>query len=410
MSPGASWARQNYSFPAPTKVNLRLSPDRSNRKSRIQPLTPLEECGYAACPRFPDRSRDGPRRSPGRLPVTRLSILIPFLGNRDSLENTLASVLQNRPEGAEIVVALGHEYDDPYQLGEEVRFVRSDASPTLLAALNQGLDACRGPIVQTLACGATVSDGWTDQALRRFDDRRIASVAPLIVEAEEPQRIWAAGLEYRASGECRRRGQGAWADSAQSLNGRLVGPSLVAGFYRRSALGDRSKAFDPALGPDFADVDLALRLLEAGYATACEPDSIVLQSQQTPQTSGGWTQARHAERLFWRHLSIYGRLHSLAAHLPTVAGEFARDLPRAKAFAQLAGRCLAGCEWGATRRQSLQMALPPFNSPALGSTPLATAGKRTDAEGAGRGLEPPHFNLESRAPRMEPRQQRTLRS
>lgn len=46
--------------------------------------------------------------------MLRLSILIPFLGDRDSLETTLASVLRNRPEGTEVVVALGRDYDDPY--------------------------------------------------------------------------------------------------------------------------------------------------------------------------------------------------------------------------------------------------------------------------------------------------------
>jgi len=342
--------------------------------------------------------------------VTRLSILIPFLGNRDSLENTLASVLQNRPEGAEIVVALGQPYDDPYQLGAEVRFVRAEGATTLVAALNRGFGACQGPIVHTLVCGAIVSDGWTDQALRRFDDCRIASVAPLIVEAEEPQRVWSAGWEYRASGECRRRGQGALVDAAPSFNGRLIGPSWCAAFYRRSALGDRSSMFDPALGPDFADVDLDLRLLAAGYASAYEPDSIVLQPKPAPQTSGGWTQARQAERLFWRHLSIYGPLHSLAAHLPAVVGEFARALPRPKAFAQLAGRCLAGCEWGSMRRQSLQMALSPCHSPKLDAVSLAMAGNRTDAEGAGRGFERPHFHLDSPAARIEPSPSRRLRS
>lgn len=338
--------------------------------------------------------------------MTRLSILIPFLGNRDSLENTLASVLQNRPEGAEIVVSLGQEYDDPYQLGEEVRYVRAEGANTLIAALNQGFNVCQAPIVHTLACGVTVGDGWTDLALRRFDDRRIASVAPLIVEAHQPQRVWSAGLEYRASGECRRRGLGALTASVASLNGRLIGPSLVAGFYRRSALGNRSDVFDPALGPDFAAADLGLRLLEAGYAAACEPDSIVVQPNPAPQTNGGWTQARQAERLFWRHLSIDGRLHSLAAHLLAVVGEFARALPRPKAFAQLGGRCLAGCEWGSTRRQRLHRALPPFTLPTLDAAPA----KRAVAEGAGSCLERPHFPLAPRAPQTESRQERTLRS
>jgi hypothetical protein len=324
--------------------------------------------------------------------------LIPFLGNRDSLENTLASVLQNRPEDAEIVVALGQEYDDPYQLGEEVRFVGADAATGLIPVLNRGFEACRAPIVHTLACGAAVCDGWADQALKRFVDRRVASVAPLIVQAEEPQRIWAAGLEY-LSGESRPRGQGVLADSLASVGGRLIGPSIVAGFYRRAALGDGRLPFDPELGPSFADADLALRLFEAGYSTACEPESLVLQPQP-PARAGGWRHARQAERLFWRHAHEHGRVRSLAAHLLAVAREFVRSAPHPRAFAQLGGRCLAGCEWGAMRR-GRQWSIPPFNA-----AETEPSGKRIDALSPERGPVRPHFELESRERRAESLQQR----
>ena len=326
--------------------------------------------------------------------MPRLSILIPFLGDRDSLENTLASVLQNRPENTEIVVALSRPYEDPYQLGEEVRFARVESDASLVATLNRGFEICRAPIVHSLACGVTVCDGWADQALARFADCRVAAVAPVALEADNPQRVWAAGLEYRPGGECRRRGRGLDAESTGRIRGDLAGPSLAAGFYRRAALGGAAPVFDPALGPNFADVDLALRLLDAGHANVCEPASLVFCPRLAAQRNYGWTHARQAERLFWRHCSKHGRWRSLAAHFYSVAGEFAANLPRANAFARLAGRCLASCEWGSARRQSLQFKLPRFAASA------ATAEvHQPGSESHGRRLDRPHFELETRPQR-----------
>ena len=337
--------------------------------------------------------------------MIRLSILIPFLGNRDSLENTLVSVLEHRPEHVEIVVALGQDYDDPYQLGEEVRFVRIASATTPEPVLNQGIAACQAPIVHTLACGATVAEGWTAPVLSHFGDRRVASVAPLAVQSDEPQRIAAAGLEYRCGGQCRRRGRGTLAESAAQLGGESIGPSWAAGFYRRAALGTRTLAFDPALGINFADVDLALRLQEAGYRTVCEPASIVFQPPLPLESGGGWTEARQAEQLFWRHAAKFGWPRSLAAHLAMVAGEFAQSLPRPRALAQLAGRCLASCAWGSLGRQSIEWALPPFSEAADASDSRSTAPERP----AGR-LASPHFRIEPREARAKSRDLRTLRS
>lgn len=326
--------------------------------------------------------------------MPRLSILIPYLGDRDPLENTLASVLQNRPENTEIVVALSQPYEDPYQLGEEVHFARVESGASLVANLNQGFEICRAPIIHSLACGVTVAEGWADQALARFGDRRVAAVAPLALEADDHQRIWAAGLEYRPSGQCRRRGHGWRSESIEGLDGELAGPSLAAGFYRRAALGGVAPVFDPTLGPNFADVDLALRLLEAGHTNVCEPASLVYHPRLAAHPKHGWTFARQAERLFWRHCSKHGGLRSLAAHLCSVAGEFAENLPRANAFAQLAGRCLASCEWGSARRQSLRLALPRFAaSPAMADV------RPSGFDGADRRLDRPHLELETRPQR-----------
>ena len=58
-------------------------------------------------------------------PHPRLSIIIPAPGNETTLEETLVSVLENRPENSEIVVVLGFGYHDPWSVGEEVRFIQA---------------------------------------------------------------------------------------------------------------------------------------------------------------------------------------------------------------------------------------------------------------------------------------------
>ena len=325
--------------------------------------------------------------------MLRLSILIPFLGDRDSLETTLASVLQNRPDGSEVVVALGREYDDPYQLDQEVRFV--PAGGGLVGALNEGFRACQAPIIHLLSCGASASDGWVDPALEHFRDRRIASVAPLIVDADEPERVLAAGLEYHPGGVCRQRGRGTSAVGGGEISEDLIGPSVAGGFYRRAALGEGQPLFDAALGPELADADLALRLREAGYRTVCEPMSRVLQSRTRTTLVDGFASARRAERLFWRHAAANGWRRSLGSHAQLVARELVCSLPHPRAATQLAARLLAACEWGHARRQGQRFALPSLID--------EQAGQRSDRQSSnrpGHRLDRPHFNsnVETHAP------------
>jgi len=57
--------------------------------------------------------------------VPRLSIVIPVLGDPRKLDDTLVSVLENRPAHCEILVVHNEPYDDPYQLSNEVCFIEA---------------------------------------------------------------------------------------------------------------------------------------------------------------------------------------------------------------------------------------------------------------------------------------------
>ena len=71
--------------------------------------------------------------------VARLSIVIPVLRQLDRLEDTLISVLENRPPDCQIVVVLNEPYNDPYALSGEVCFIQAAAGSSFADVLNLGI-------------------------------------------------------------------------------------------------------------------------------------------------------------------------------------------------------------------------------------------------------------------------------
>ena len=66
--------------------------------------------------------------------MLRLSIVIPVLGDQKPLDDTLVSILENRPANCELVVVHNTPYNDPYGLSGEVQFVQAPAGPDSLNA------------------------------------------------------------------------------------------------------------------------------------------------------------------------------------------------------------------------------------------------------------------------------------
>lgn len=265
--------------------------------------------------------------------MPRLSIVIPALGAWEQLEATLVSVLANRPADAEIVVAFGRGYDDPYGLEGEVRFLSLPPGATAVDAWNEAFVACQAPVVHLLACGAIVPEGWTDAALSHFDDPRIAAVAP-IVTTLNGQTVHSAGWQYSLGGVASNFAAGQPIDSVRETQRRWVGPHGAAAFYRRSASASSRAAFDASLGEELAPLDLALRLRRAGYRTIFEPRSRVAIAE----SSRGDGAARNClldEKLFWRHAANDGAWQAVVAHVGAIALEFARTFPQPKCVAQL---------------------------------------------------------------------------
>ncbi len=270
--------------------------------------------------------------------MSRLSIIIPLWADNELFEDTLASVLQNRPSDCEVLVVHSLPYDDPYGLQGEVQFVQTPTNASPSRMVNAGCQASEGEILHVIQPGILACDRWAEAALMSFDDSQVCAVAPLTVDAEDADRIIAAGLRYTRGGRRLRHGAGSkLSKSGRIFRHAITGPALFAGFYRRwfwEAIG----GFCERLDMDSADIDLALSLNSLGYRCALEPDSVVRATAAVVDDPASFGSGRSAERVFWRHAAAQGWLASLLLHPFVVLGSVLRDWQRPGGYLQLLGR------------------------------------------------------------------------
>jgi hypothetical protein len=274
--------------------------------------------------------------------VPRLAIVISAVGSIESFEATLVSVLENRPDDSEIVVALNAPYADPYDLKDEVRFVTPTRSESTSAAINRALALTRAPFVHLLASGCLVSEGWAEAALSRFGDRRVGAVVPLVWDAQAPDRLLAAGIGYRSSGRRFLVGTGR-AELDLETQHKIIGPCGFAAFYRKAAL-DFVGGFCPRLGPRHADADVALLLRHAGFTVAVEPRAAIRATRESDACPGPHRHSLGEERLFWRNWTGEGRGAALVAHVARVTWELVGAFPRPRTLSHWLGRLRGALE------------------------------------------------------------------
>ena len=229
--------------------------------------------------------------------MLRLSILVPFRGNPKRFEDTLVSVLENRPERSEVVVVTNRPYDDPYDLRGEVAFAEALKNADLLVCFATGLAVSHGQVVHLLGEGFEATPGWAEAALARFDEPDVAAVVPLVLDRQRPERIVFAGLCYASSGAIARIGTGGRADHFASNEQTLGGPELGASFYRRDALAAVGSL--PNYGSECAAaVDLALSLRSLGYRCVQAADCVMTATGDLLAPASGWRDGLAEERLF----------------------------------------------------------------------------------------------------------------
>ncbi|MEZ6092241.1 MAG: glycosyltransferase family 2 protein [Pirellulaceae bacterium] len=124
--------------------------------------------------------------------MPRLSIIIPLRSNLELFEATLVSVLENRPDECEVIVAHDGSYDDPFDLAGEVCFAVAD-DQALVNLVWAATQIATSPVVHVLADGFLASEDWTRAAVDAFDDEEVQCATPLICDQESDHTILAAG-------------------------------------------------------------------------------------------------------------------------------------------------------------------------------------------------------------------------
>ncbi len=278
--------------------------------------------------------------------MPRLTIIIPCLGIDATFDDTLATVLQHRPDDVEILVVHRDAYSDPYELSDEVTFVHVAHASSLSELANFGVDHARSAIVHVLRCGARVQDEhWCEAPLLAFQDSRVAAVSPLLLNKDGAS-VAASGVRYLAGGGRRLCDRGKLASKPFRLGRSISGPTNMAGFYRRETWR-RLGGLSVTVGDDLADADLAASWRAAGCQTQCAresrvylADSMSEPARLTFQAGRAWQRLhqRHAKSLgwsavLWHPWQVLWNLHpasqeswlGLPAHfIGRLAGRFSR--------------------------------------------------------------------------------------
>jgi hypothetical protein len=279
----------------------------------------------------------------------RLSILVPAT-NVAALEETLVSVLEHRPEGCEVIVAVGVPYDDPWNIREEVTFVEMPKGSGLVDCVNSAAAASTGEVIHVLAAGWKALDGWTEPALRHFADDRVAAVVPLAVSQADSTQPVSAGIRRTAGG------RSATVVASRRNGGIVTGPlpaapMLEAGFWRADLL--REIGFSKACGDTLAAADMAATLSAAKAEVILEPDSRVVSGPAMKPRSS-FAAGMQAERLFWRSLPCERTGSAMVAHVGEVMRHAAATAP-VGTFAMLAGRLAALLQFGSCLTRTRQL-------------------------------------------------------
>jgi glycosyl transferase family 2 len=286
--------------------------------------------------------------------VSRLSIVIPCLGGAAEFDATLVSVLQHRPDDCEVIVLHTEAYDDPYDLGGEVRFIEC-RSASLVELLNIGIEQSSGDVLHILGCGLEATEHWAEPVLAHFDDPEIAAVSPIVLGADGESLV-GAGVAWSLGGARRViRDRRVISAGSGRQRAKILGPTLSAAFYRRevvAALG----GLDASLGDELADVSLALDIRAIGRLHVVEAGSkLIQQNDRLSDHSPGFRRGRATERLFWRHAVARGLPLGISLHACTVAGEMLRQMPKIAAATSLCGRIFALAEMGALERHERRL-------------------------------------------------------
>jgi hypothetical protein len=305
--------------------------------------------------------------------VPRLSIVIPVLGRCNLLDDTLVSVLENRPADCEIVVVHNGPYDDPYGLAGEVRFLQAGSEAGLAECLNLGLSASRAAVIHVLACGVEVFAGWADVALRHFREPRTGALGAVILRRNDLRKVVSGGVSCRIEGAVSRLGEGQDAERLVGEYDGFSGPDVAAAFYRKSAV-EAAGGFGSWTDAELIGADVALKIGQSGFRLVLERQCLARSEPAVLRRASAFRLGCESERFFWRWAAGHRRLPSVAGHAALVVGECVIAIWRPAMLVRLAGRaCGAVSAVGRSARPKPPQDAAGETPPVLSSRDFAPA-------------------------------------
>jgi hypothetical protein len=271
--------------------------------------------------------------------VPRLSIVLPCLQFSNEFENSLASILQNRPYDCEVLVTHANEYNDPYALSGEVCFLHIPEATNIPQLVNAGFEAARSGVVHVLQCGVSVEEDWVEPALECLQQEHVGIVTPVVVNSKQPDILLAAGWRLTPAGRCHLYASGKKIAKLSHAPNTILAPTIAAGFYRRSLW--RLLRWETHLPQELTPLAFSLAAQELGIHTVLNANSIIHANEEciTSQLEPfGYTLARGAEVLYRRQVSPNQRWQSQLLHAAYIALETLAAVPSPKAVSGLYGR------------------------------------------------------------------------
>lgn len=239
------------------------------------------------------------------------SVIVPTRFGGNLLERCIRSIFENGPSGLQVVIVADGDPDltgilERYSGIQNVEIERVVPSQGFCHAVNRGLERVSHDWVQLLNDDAFVKPGWFVPLLEAAKGERIAAVAPLILQDKPGDRVDSAGDTVHFWGRIRNRYRGKSAGQVPKGVQCVLACGGCAGFFRVSALNEVG-GWDEKFGAYFDDIDVSLRLREAGWEIVCQPESVVVhsggKSYGPPKGKLLQLQSRNEEWIFLRYPS-----------------------------------------------------------------------------------------------------------
>lgn len=278
----------------------------------------------------------------GRCAVIRLSIIVPALGDQSAIDATLVSILENRPNDCEIILACPRSYVDPYDLHDEIRFVRCPESARPEFLLNRALSASAGECIHWLQPGVQATKNWTDSSTEIIASGASDFTSPLVLSHPRANRIAYAGVRYGRFGSRKLVGKNLRLPIRRKRL-KVNSPSMSAGFCHRDSLLDLG-GFHSTFGPHLTDADLAARIEAAGMKCTVTPSSIVIaEAEYATAPLLGFERGRKLEHLYWHHAQARVGT-TFPGHFAVVVFDTITQLPRLACITSLFGRLVGSID------------------------------------------------------------------